>query len=73
MIKAVLFDLDGTLLPMNEDEFKKVYFGAVYNKVKHFGYKPEELLDGFNDAVELTHYSGNRAHKKKWVQIVFLL
>ena len=37
------------------------------------GYKPEELLDGFNDAVELTHYSGNRAHKKKWVQIVFLL
>lgn len=45
MIKAVLFDLDGTLLPMNEDEFKKVYFGAVYNKVKHFGYKPEELVN----------------------------
>lgn len=36
-------------------------------------YKPEEVLDGFNDAVELTHYSGNREHKKKWIQIVFLL
>ena len=45
MIKAILFDLDGTLLPMNEDEFKKVYFGAVYNKVKHFGYTPEELIN----------------------------
>lgn len=45
MIKAVLFDLDGTLLPMNEDEFKKVYFGAVYQKVKHFGYKPEDLVN----------------------------
>ena len=45
MIRAVLFDLDGTLLPMNEDEFKKVYFGAVYQKVKHFGYKPEDLVN----------------------------
>ena len=45
MIKAVLFDLDGTLLPMNEEEFKKVYFGAVYQKVKHFGYKPEDLVN----------------------------
>ena len=26
MIKAVLFDLDGTMLPMNQDEFVKVYF-----------------------------------------------
>ena len=26
MIKAILFDLDGTLLPMNEDEFTKGYF-----------------------------------------------
>jgi len=45
MIKVVLFDLDGTLLPMDEDEFKKVYFGAVYNKVKHFGYKVEDLIN----------------------------
>ena len=25
-IKAVLFDLDGTLLPMNQDKFIEVYF-----------------------------------------------
>ena len=45
MIKAVLFDLDGTLLPMDEDHFKKIYFGGVYNKVKHFGYKVDELIN----------------------------
>jgi len=26
MIKAILFDLDGTMLPMDQDEFVKVYF-----------------------------------------------
>ena len=29
MVKAVLFDLDGTLLPMDQDEFTKGYFGTV--------------------------------------------
>lgn len=28
-IKAILFDLDGTLLSMNEDEFTKGYFGLL--------------------------------------------
>ena len=37
------------------------------------GYEAQEIIDGFNDAVELTHYSGNREHKKKWIQITFLL
>ena len=28
-IKAVLFDLDGTLLPQDQDVFVKAYFGAL--------------------------------------------
>lgn len=36
-------------------------------------YNPEEILEGFNDAVELTVYSGNKDHRRKWVQITFLL
>ena len=28
-MKAVLFDLDGTLLPMDQDVFNKAYFGAL--------------------------------------------
>lgn len=29
MIKAVLLDLDGTMLPMNQEEFIKIYFGEL--------------------------------------------
>lgn len=32
MLKAVIFDLDGTLLPMNEDEFTKGYFSLLCKK-----------------------------------------
>ena len=33
MIKAVLFDLDGTLLPMDLDEFIKYYFSGIGDKI----------------------------------------
>jgi len=33
MIKAVLFDLDGTLLPMDLDVFIKYYFSGIGKKV----------------------------------------
>ncbi|WP_346353664.1 HAD family hydrolase [Azotosporobacter soli] len=34
MIKQVLFDLDGTLLPMNNEEFAKTYFHYLGSHVK---------------------------------------
>lgn len=43
MIKAVLFDLDGTLLPMNYDEFSRVYFGSLAKNVAPLGYEPEKF------------------------------
>ena len=39
-IKTILFDLDGTLLPMDEKEFIKGYFGMLCAKLAPFGYKP---------------------------------
>ena len=44
MIKAVAFDLDGTLLPMNEDEFVKTYFGLLCKKLVPMGYDKDELI-----------------------------
>ena len=44
MIKAVAFDLDGTLLPMNEDEFVKIYFGLLCKKLAPLGYDKDELI-----------------------------
>ncbi len=44
MLKAVLFDLDGTLLPMNEDQFTNGYLGMLCKKLAPYGYKSEELV-----------------------------
>jgi len=44
MLKAVLFDLDGTLLPMDQDEFVKAYFGRLAKHLKPFGYEEQSLI-----------------------------
>lgn len=40
-IQLVLFDLDGTLLPMDQDVFVKYYFGLLSQKIAPLGYDPE--------------------------------
>ncbi len=45
MLKAVLFDLDGTLLPMNEEEFTNGYFGFLCKRLEKFGYEKEKLIE----------------------------
>ena len=44
-IKAVLFDLDGTLLPMDQDEFVKAYFKLLAARMMPKGYEPNELIE----------------------------
>ncbi len=43
MIKTVLFDLDRTLLPMDQMEFTMRYFKALLRKMTPLGYDPEKL------------------------------
>ena len=43
-IKVVLFDLDGTLLPMDQDIFVKTYFGLLAKKLAPYGYEPDKLI-----------------------------
>ncbi len=42
---TVLFDLDGTLLPMNQDEFTKGYFKLLAKKLAPQGYESKQLVD----------------------------
>ncbi|MBE6887924.1 MAG: HAD family hydrolase [Ruminococcaceae bacterium] len=44
MIKAVLFDLDGTLLPMDQEDFIKAYFGSLAKKLVPYGYNPDTFI-----------------------------
>ena len=42
--KAILFDLDGTLLPQDQEEFVKYYFKTISARLAPLGYEPERLI-----------------------------
>lgn len=45
-MKTLLFDLDGTLLPMDQDLFIKAYFGGLVKKLIPHGYDSKALING---------------------------
>ncbi len=51
MLKAVLFDLDGTLLPMDQKVFMKDYFGRLIRRLVPLGYTPEGFLTAMNAGI----------------------
>lgn len=44
-ITMILFDLDGTLLPMDQDRFTEAYFKMLTKKLLPHGYEPKKLID----------------------------
>ena len=50
-IKMVLFDLDGTLLPMDQDKFVETYFGLLAKKLAPHGYETKALLRGIGTGI----------------------
>lgn len=44
-ISTILFDLDGTLLPMDQDLFTKCYFKGLCKKMAPYGYETSQLID----------------------------
>lgn len=46
MITTILFDLDGTLLPMDQDVFVQSYLSRMAKKLAHYGYDPDLLIKG---------------------------
>lgn len=43
-ISAILFDLDGSLLPMDQEQFMKAYLGGLGTKLAPYGYDPRALV-----------------------------
>lgn len=43
-MKAVLFDLDGTLLPMDQEKFTKTYIHLLSTTMETHGYAPENMI-----------------------------
>ena len=45
-IRYILFDLDGTLLPMDQELFVKAYVKGLATKMAPFGFEPQKVIDG---------------------------
>ncbi|MBE6639042.1 MAG: HAD family hydrolase [Ruminococcaceae bacterium] len=43
-MKTILFDLDGTLLPMHQETFLKTYMGKLVAEMGPYGYEPKKLM-----------------------------
>ena len=64
-IKMVLFDLDGTLLPMDQDIFVKAYFKGIAAKLAPHGYVPEELIAAiWAGTNKMIQNDGSRSNEK---------
>lgn len=61
MVKAILFDLDGTLLPMDNDYFTKCYLKLLGKKFYELGYDGEKAVKGVWNG--LKHMVGNDGSK----------
>ena len=44
-LTTVLFDLDGTLLPIDQEVFTRTYFKLLAAKLAPLGYEPGKLVD----------------------------
>lgn len=51
-ITTVLFDLDGTLLPMDQDAFTKGYFKLLAKKLLPYDYEPQQLISSIWSGTE---------------------
>ena len=64
-LKAVLFDLDGTLLPMDQEVFVQGYFKLLAEKAASRGYEPEKLYRGIWAAIKaVVHNDGAKRNEE---------
>lgn len=51
-INTILFDLDGTLLPMDQEKFVNGYFKMLAAKLVPYGYEPQQLINAILAGIE---------------------
>ena len=64
---TILFDLDGTLLPMDQNKFIKVYFGMLSRKMQEHGYEAHDLFEAINLATyAMINNNGEVTNKERF-------
>ena len=59
-ITTVLFDLDGTLIGMDQDEFIRLYFAVLLDKLAALGYERDFMLSALETAIRATKHNDGR-------------
>lgn len=68
-IKAIFFDLDGTLLPMDQEVFTKGYFHLLAGKLAPYGYQPQPLIDAiWSGTAAMVKNDGSRRNEEAFWQ-----
>ncbi|MBQ9796891.1 MAG: HAD family hydrolase [Clostridia bacterium] len=66
-ITTVLFDLDGTLLPMDQDVFVKAYFGGIAKRLAPHGYDPQKLIGAiWGGTMEMIKNDGKKTNEERF-------
>ncbi|MBR3842709.1 MAG: HAD family hydrolase [Christensenellaceae bacterium] len=64
-ITTILFDLDGTLLPMDYDLFIYTYFKELTKFLERYGYDPEQLKNAvWNGTMRMIKNTGEKSNEK---------
>jgi FMN phosphatase YigB (HAD superfamily) len=68
-ITTVLFDLDGTLLPMDQNVFIKAYFGGLARRLAPYGYDPQKLIDSiWQGTAAMVKNNGDTTNEERFWQ-----
>ena len=59
-ITTILFDLDGTLIGMDQDEFIRLYFSTLLDKLAELGYDKATMLDVLERCIYVTKRNDGR-------------
>ena len=70
MKKLIMFDLDGTLLPMDEEVFAKAYFKELCRKMAPHGYDPQLLVSTlWEGTAAMVRNDGTRTNEEAFWEI----
>ena len=69
--KAILFDLDGTLLPMDLEQFKNMYFSLLVKSIAKHGYEPKALMKAILDGIgAMFNNDGEKTNEKAFFDVM---
>ena len=51
MINTILLDMDGTLLPVDNETFTHTYFKLLCAKLMPYGYQPADIVRGLRSGM----------------------